>query len=179
MKRKLLNLFVLFFLAILINSCATRKSTMYSKIPKPIMKKIEYQHERYLNAFYYRIAFDYPNSFLFWYYDEQSTVHWFCYTKGRLTNKGTFESEMGARNLDIFEINNLLKVEFAKFATNNTDILDLATFGCVLSIYSVYERLYEEVIGWTYLSQKRRNSATTDTFIEKDLKKILDLNLKE
>lgn len=174
-RRKLLNNFLLFFLAILISGCITQKSTTYSNIPRPIRKKIEKYFE-YLNVFFYNTSDD-PNSFLYWYY-KQSTAYWFVYNKGHLVNKGYFESNNGANNQSIYGTNNLVKVELDRFTENNARVLDGATFGYVINICSNINMHVEEMVCWTSIPVMGGDSIITNNFIENDLKKIINMNYK-
>jgi len=175
-KQILLYYFALFLLVTLISSCATQRwSTTYAHIPKPVKKNIEKNYEDY-NAFFYQ-AFDKPNTFLFWYY-KQATVHWFSYINGKLSNKGTFESDNGAHNMSINETNNLLKDELGKFQETCQFALDGETFGYVIQT-SERRDFSPEFIDLTYISTKKCfDNAAIDNFIANDFKKIRDLNYK-
>ena len=176
MKCKLSQCFVLAFLVVIISSCMTQRSTTYLEIPKPIRKKIEKNYE-YSNAFFYQI-FDKSNTFLFWYY-KQTTVNWFSYINGKLSNKGTFESNNGAYGLSIYGTNNLLKAELDKFQAACPYTLDGAMFGFVVKFSFEEMSVGQEMTCLYYIDDiDCFKTLENNNFIANDFKKIRDLNYK-
>ena len=105
-------------------------------------------------------------------------MNWFSYINGKLSNKGTFESDNGAYNMSISETNNSLKDELDKFQETCYFALDGETFGYVIQT-SDRKDFLREFITLTYISTKACfDNAATDNFIANDFKKIRDLNYK-
>jgi len=167
---------LLFLFVLIMSSCSSQKSTIYSQIPKPIRKAIERNYE-YSNFFFFNV-FPSDNTFLCWYYN-QSTVSWFSYINGKLVDSGNFESDNKAKGLTIAKTNRVLKKELDDFHKTCDFVLDGANFGYVLGAYSSLDNIVSgEVVVMTSVWTRCLSEFEDANFIANDFKKILDLNYK-